>query len=167
MERKLRKKLKGGKFDNVSPQRSKIMSSIRGKGNHSTEILFRMALTRAAIKGWKVNPGGIVGKPDFLFPEANIIVFVDGCFWHGCPKCGHIPKTNNAFWKAKINRNRQRDTATKKTLQESGYYVIRVWEHEIRDGVDECVKKLKKMASKRIKEELDRADFQAQQSICE
>jgi hypothetical protein len=65
-------------------------------------------------------------------------VFVDRCFCHGCPKRGHTPRTNTAFWTAKIACNREREGATTQKLTESGVYVSRFWEHELRDDLAEC-----------------------------
>ena len=91
----------------------------------------RMLLVRAGISGWHVQPKGIVGNPDFIFPDARIAIFVDGCFWHGCPKCGHIPKSNKKYWQAKILRNMERDKRLRSELQQEGWTVLRVWEHEL------------------------------------
>ena len=95
MERKLKEKLVNGQFEGQTPVNSKRMKAVKGKGNKSTEVRFRSMLVRARVRGWKVHPRGIVGKPDFFFPEHRLAVFVDGCFWHGCPRCGHVPKANN------------------------------------------------------------------------
>lgn len=101
-----------------------------------------MALVHAGIRGWQVRPGGIIGTPDFVFQKEKVVIFVDGCFWHGCPKCGHLPKTNEAFWKTKIERNKIRDIKTAKTLRDGGLKVIRFWEHELRENVGGCIRKL-------------------------
>ena len=83
MEKALREKLASGKFDNVTETDAKRMRAVKGKGNRSTELLFRLTLVRAGIKGWKLNPRNIPGKPDFYFPAEKVAVFTDGCFWHG------------------------------------------------------------------------------------
>lgn len=67
---------------------------------------------------------------DIAFAGARIAVFVDGCFWHGCPTHGTQPKANADFWKSKIETNRVRDADTSRTLAEAGWKVVRVWEHE-------------------------------------
>lgn len=131
MERKLRKTLKGGKFKNVPAVRSKTMSAIRGKNNRTTELCFRMALVRAGINGWETNVEEFVGKPDFFFRKKGIAVFVDGCFWHGCPKCGHYPKTRSSFWKMKILRNKERDKSNRRKLRRKGIKVLSIWEHSL------------------------------------
>jgi len=134
MERRLRKLLPGGKFVEVPDRRAKTMAAIRGKHTQTTELRLRMAFVRAGIRGWRTNVGDLPGKPDFYFPEKRLAVFVDGCFWHGCPRCGHYPQTRQAFWKAKIRRNRERDRQQTKGLRENGIQVIRLWEHVLRDS---------------------------------
>jgi len=81
METVLRKKLRGGKFVNVSPERSRMMGKIRSKGNRSTEQSFRFALVRAGLSGWVLHPKWVIGTPDFYFSKKKVAVFVDGCFW--------------------------------------------------------------------------------------
>lgn len=92
-----------------------------------------MALVRAGISGWVLHAKDLPGKPDFFFPTMNVAVFVDGCFWHGCPKCGHIPRTRAEFWAAKIQRNRERDLQMSALLRRQKIRVLRIWEHELGD----------------------------------
>jgi DNA mismatch endonuclease (patch repair protein) len=111
------------------------MASIKGKHGKSTERKLRMALIRAGLRGWKLHPQGLQGNPDVYFPKTKIVVFVDGCFWHGCPRCGHVPHTNSAFWRAKFNRNRERDVLSTRALKKLGMKVIRVWEHSLKNSL--------------------------------
>jgi DNA mismatch endonuclease (patch repair protein) len=145
LERKLKKLLPDGVFKDVSPTRSRTMGAIKGKHTKSTERKLRMILVRAKIKGWKLHASNLPGKPDFYFPEHKLVVFVDGCFWHGCPRCGHIPKTNSPFWAAKLKRNTERDRKYKKLLKELGLNVIRIWEHSLKD-IHEIETTLKKIS---------------------
>jgi len=69
-------------------------------------------------------------KPDFVFPKQQIAVFVDGCFWHACPRHYQAPKANADYWVPKITRNRERDRETDAALAAMGWLAIRVWEHE-------------------------------------
>src|SRR5271157_3554075 len=117
MERRLKSKLPNGQFVGVTLERSRIMSAIRGKSNKTTEVRLRMALVRHGVKGWVLHPGGLQGTPDFYFPGSRLAVFVDGCFWHSCPRCGHTPKTRSEFWRAKLGRNKQRDKQTSALLK--------------------------------------------------
>lgn len=134
MERTLKQKLKAGKFQDVHPIRSKIMASIKGKHNKSTERKLRMAFVKAGLKGWVLHSEDIFGKPDFFFEKKRIAVFVDGCFWHGCRTCGHIPKTRSAFWKTKFERNQARAKLVKSTLRQKSIRVMRIWEHELKES---------------------------------
>ncbi|MHC4104607.1 MAG: very short patch repair endonuclease [Planctomycetota bacterium] len=149
MERKLRKTLKGGKFKDVPAVRSRTMAAIRGKNNRTTELCLRMALVRAGIKGWETNFEDLAGKPDFFFEEKQIAVFVDGCFWHGCPKCGHYPKTRRSFWKTKILRNRERDKKNRQKLRRNGIKVVSIWEHSLHNqrGINSKIKMLIQLLS--------------------
>jgi DNA mismatch endonuclease (patch repair protein) len=74
---------------------------------------------------------GLRRQADIAFPRARVAVFVDGCFWHGCPEHGTWPKANADWWRAKIEANRRRDAETDRALAEQGWAVIRVWEHEV------------------------------------
>jgi DNA mismatch endonuclease (patch repair protein) len=144
MERLLRQKLKGGKFENVPLARSKTMGAIKSKGNKTTEVRFRLALVRAGIRGWTVHPKGMVGNPDFLFQDKHLVVFIDGCFWHGCARCGHVPNTNRPYWSTKLERNMQRDQEKTGKLEEAGYQVLRFWEHELKEDLHGCITRLQK-----------------------
>ncbi len=142
MERALREKLVGGSFGKVSETHSRRMGAIRGQGNRTTEARFRAMLVRAGIRGWTMQTKKIKGKPDFFFPDSKVAVFLDGCFWHGCSRCGHVPRVNRPFWMAKIERNQRRDRETDKLLFQTGIRAIRFWEHELRDCPSECIRRL-------------------------
>jgi DNA mismatch endonuclease Vsr len=142
MERLLKDTLKGGKFLDVSPEHSRRMAAVRHKGNRSTEKRFRAALIRYGIRGWELHPAALDGRPDFFFAGQKLAVFLDGCFWHGCDRCGHIPKKNNLYWQTKISRNKERDKIKTEKLTESGIQVLRFWEHEVQTSLSECLEKL-------------------------
>ncbi len=145
MEKELKKYLPEGNFHKVEEQRTVTMSKIRGKGNKSTEIPLQMALVRRSIKGWQKHPENVKGKPDFYFQREKIAIFVDGCFWHGCPICGHIPKTRSEFWKAKIEKNKERDIKTKNTLEKNEIKVLRFWEHNLlRNNMQHVIDEIEK-----------------------
>jgi DNA mismatch endonuclease, patch repair protein len=130
VEKLLKETLPDGRFLNVSVKRSRSMSAVKSKNNSSTERLLRMALVRSRISGW-VTHANLPGKPDIYFPKEKLAIFLDGCFWHGCSRCGHIPKTNTLFWETKIKRNRQRDQKNGRLLRGQGVLVIRAWEHSL------------------------------------
>ena len=108
-------------------KRSEVMSRIRSRGNRGTELRL-IALMRAhGITGWRRN-ARLFGKPDFVFRAARLAVFVDGCFWHACPRHATMPRNNRAFWKAKLTRNAARDREVTRALRKVGWRVLRVWE---------------------------------------
>lgn len=146
MERALREKLVGGTFGKVSATHSKRMGAIRGRGNRTTEARFRAILVRAGIRGWTLNTKDLQGKPDFFFSRERIAVFIDGCFWHGCPACGHIPSVHRPFWKAKIDRNQERDRNTNLILQQEGIRTLRLWEHDLLTPT-QCLERLQELLS--------------------
>lgn len=120
--------------------RSRTMAAIRGSDNKTTERRLRMGFVRAGIRGWIVRANSVIGRPDFFFVDEGLAVFVDGCFWHGCPICGRVPRTNAAFWHTKFARNRERDLTTTVRLRNIGVLVIRFWEHALRDDLMGCIR---------------------------
>jgi DNA mismatch endonuclease (patch repair protein) len=120
-----------GKTDVFSKEkRSNVMSLIRGSGNKDTELRLIAIFRAHSITGWRRN-SAIAGKPDFVFPRERLAVFVDGCFWHGCPTHATWPKNNADFWRAKILGNQKRDRAVTRLLKREGWRVIRIWEHAL------------------------------------
>ncbi len=103
------------------------MAAIRGSGNAATELRMIALLRAHGITGWR-RKARVFGKPDFVFRAARVAVFVDGCFWHGCPRHGTQPRTRAAFWAAKFSRNKARDREVGRTLRRAGWTVLRVWE---------------------------------------
>jgi DNA mismatch endonuclease (patch repair protein) len=112
-------------------KRSDVMSRIRGTGNKDTELRLIQLFRANGLTGWR-RGSKLPGKPDFVFPQLKVAVFVDGCFWHGCPLHGTQPATNRAFWRRKIARNRQRDREVGRALRRAGWRVIRIWEHGLK-----------------------------------
>lgn len=112
-------------------KRSDVMSRIRGSGNKGTELRLIQIFRANGITGWR-RGSKLPGRPDFVFPQLKTAVFVDGCFWHGCPKHGTRPKTNAKFWREKIARNRARDRRVNRLLRAKGWTVLRIWEHELK-----------------------------------
>lgn len=79
---------------------------------------------------------------DVVFPGLKVAVFVDGCFWHGCPEHATWPKTNTDFWRSKIEANRTRDDDTNARLIAAGWHVVRVWEHELPTDAADRIERL-------------------------
>lgn len=144
MEKVLRRTLKDGRFGNVGVIRSQMMRSVRCRGNATTELALQLALVRTKIRGWELQKRDLAGCPDFYFRKRKIALFVDGCFWHGCRKCGHIPRTNRRYWSLKIDRNRKRDAETRRRLASKGILALRIWEHDIREDLAGTVARLQK-----------------------
>ena len=112
-------------------KRSDVMSRIRGSGNKDTELRLIQIFKAHGITGWR-RGSKLSGKPDFVFPVLKLAMFVDGCFWHGCPKHMTWPKTRAAFWRQKITRNIERDREVNRLLRAKGWKVVRVWQHDLR-----------------------------------
>ncbi len=74
---------------------------------------------------------GLRRRADLVFPRQRVAVYVDGCFWHCCPKHSTVPATNRAFWKAKLSRNKARDVLVNRRLKARGWIVLRIWQHEL------------------------------------
>ncbi|MCM1970854.1 very short patch repair endonuclease [Streptomyces sp. G1] len=96
------------------------------------EVAVRRLLHAAGLR-YRVNvpvPGMPRRTIDVVFPKARIAVFMDGCFWHGCPEHATQPRSNAEWWRQKLDRNMARDVETTKWLVEAGWEVLRFWEHE-------------------------------------
>jgi DNA mismatch endonuclease (patch repair protein) len=129
-------------MDRVSAKiRSRIMSRIRGRGNKETEEALAKLFRQHRIKGWRRHQP-VFGKPDFIFPKSRLAVFVDGCFWHGCAKHGTIPKSNRAYWRRKLARNKKRDQIVARTLRNAGWRVIRIWYCVLQSRPQTCVERI-------------------------
>jgi DNA mismatch endonuclease (patch repair protein) len=106
------------------------MSRVRDRGNKATELALIALFRSRRITGWRrYQP--VFGKPDFVFPKLRLVVFVDGCFWHGCPLHATKPKNNASFWRRKFAANQTRDLLVNQTLRRRGWCVLRIWEHEL------------------------------------
>ena len=142
-------------------KRSEVMSRIRSRGNKDTELALAKLFRRNKITGWRrhvqvriaerrvrnkpavraaVNslrtPHSVFRtfavRPDFVFLKSRTAVFVDGCFWHGCPRHGTQPRGNRLFWKKKFSRNIARDRLVNRALRSANWRVLRIWEHTLR-----------------------------------
>jgi len=141
-------------------KRSEVMSRIRGQGNKDTELALAHLLRANGFSGWRrhllvratvdgsrlmvdrrkrnTSPRpspqrgeGVRVRPDFVFSKLRVVVFVDGCFWHGCPKHATWPAHRAAWWRRKITGNKARDRRVNRTLRKAGWRVLRIWEHEL------------------------------------
>lgn len=120
-------------------ERSEVMARIRSVGNDATELRLVRLFRSAGITGWRRRQK-LFGQPDFLFRKERLAVFVDGCYWHGCPAHCRMPKSNIAFWRRKIARNKKRDLLVNHSLRKSGWRVLRIWEHDLRKRPALCLR---------------------------
>ena len=106
-----------------------MMSKIRSKDT-KPELAVRRVLWRAGFR-YRVHDRTLPGTPDMSNKKKRLAVFVDGCFWHGCPACYTEPKTNTDFWRTKVSRNRRRREEVREKLRNMGFCVVEIWEHEV------------------------------------
>lgn len=109
--------------------RSEQMSRIIGR-NTKPELLLRRSLWSRGAR-YRLSARLPAGRPDLVFPKRKLAVFVDGCFWHGCPLHYARPRSNEAFWSSKLVENVVRDARQTQALKCSGWSVVRLWEHEV------------------------------------
>ncbi len=121
----------------------KSMKSNRGK-NTRPEILLRSALWTSGIRGYRLHRKGIPGRPDISFGNQRVAVFVNGCYWHRCPKCSlPLPKTHMGFWTKKFELNVKRDERKITELEADGWLPLVIWECEIKNDIDKCVERVR------------------------
>jgi len=121
--------------------RSRLMSRIRSRWTKQERML------HGFLKGWRIRHTmhpSLPGQPDIFVPPSTL-VFVDGCFWHGCPKCYVPPKSRQKYWHPKIQRNRERDKANRASLRRAGYVLITIWEHQMKRDSRGCAEKIRAM----------------------
>jgi DNA mismatch endonuclease (patch repair protein) len=118
----------------TNPQRSRLMARVRQKDT-APELTLRRALFKAGLRYRLKTSSRLPGSPDIVFGRARLVIFVDGCFWHGCALHGTWPKSNADFWREKILRNQERDRSVDAALTDLGWKVMRVWEHDVRGGL--------------------------------
>ena len=124
-------------------QRFICMSHNRAK-NTGPEMLLRHSLWRRGFR-YRLNAKDLPGSPDVVLPKYRTVIFVHGCFWHGHKDCKYytVPKTNTDFWVAKVTRNKERDQEVWRKLEAKGWYVIIVWECQLKKGkLDETVERV-------------------------
>ena len=140
-------------MDIFSPEkRSEIMSRIRSDGTKAEDRLYELA-RRILGRRRKIvrNDTNILGSPDLFIPSIQLAIFLDGCFFHGCPIHGHIPKSNTEYWEEKIARNIARDKTYRRRLRLQGISVWRFWEHELKpSNLDRALRRLDTAISRRL-----------------
>jgi DNA mismatch endonuclease (patch repair protein) len=114
-------------------KRSEVMGRVRQK-NTGAELRLRKLLTRLGYR-YRLHRRDLPGSPDVAMPGRKVAIFVHGCFWHGhdCPRGARKPKANAEYWRAKLDRNRERDAAAEAALIARGWRPVVVWECELKD----------------------------------
>jgi len=123
--------------------RPRIMRAVKGK-NTGVEVALRKALWAAGLRGYRLHSSKAPGNPDVVFSRQHVAVFVDGCFWHGCPRCYRAPKSNTEYWEMKVARNRDRDARVNMSCKEAGWKVVRLWEHDVVRAPERAAKRVER-----------------------
>lgn len=123
------------------------MARIRSKDT-KPELTLRRALWASGVRGWRVHSTALPGRPDLAFTRWRVAVFVDGCFWHGHPAF-FTPGKSGAYWDAKIERTRERDRQANEALAKAGWRVLRVWDFELENELEDCVTRVIELLQER------------------
>ena len=116
----------------VDPITTKVMRANKRR-NTGPELIARKMLRELGYRGYRLDWGKAPGRPDIAFPGRKIAIFVHGCFWHHCPECSRdFPKKRRDYWQPKLERNMERDAQNEAKLEELGWHVIVIWEHELK-----------------------------------
>lgn len=132
----------------TSTQRRQMMSRIKGRDT-GPELSLRHNVWALGLRYRLQHRIGRT-RPDMVFVGAKLAVFVDGCFWHGCPQHSTMPKNNRDFWEQKLRRNRERDAENTLWLEAEGWRVLRLWEHEIETSPADCARRIAAMLGKMV-----------------
>ena len=126
--------------DNLTKkQRRWCMSRIRSTGT-KPESTVRKIIWKKGYR-YRIN-NKLKGRPDIVFPAYSVVVFIDGCFWHGCRRHCQMPLSNTQYWKKKIAGNKQRDQKNSRQLRRAGWVVIRIWEHSVKKNPQKAARQI-------------------------
>lgn len=139
--------------DKFSPEvRSRIMGSIRS--TTKLEEIVSKSLWNRGLR-YRRNVRGMFGTPDIAIKKYKVVIFLDSCFWHYCPKHGRLPKSNVDYWQRKLYRNVKRDYIVDSYYYEHGWNILRIWEHQIKEDFEKVIDSIMdfvKHAQEKIKE---------------
>ncbi len=115
------------------------MGAVRGKETQ-LEVVFRKRAWELGLR-YRKNVEKLLGKPDLAIKRHKIVVFLDSCFWHGCPRHCRIPSSRRNYWAKKIARNKKRDNEVKRYYKNKGWAIFRFWEHQLKskDNIDRAI----------------------------
>lgn len=114
-------------------KRYQVMARVRSRDTGAEQVVRRLLIDMG--RRYRLNRRDLPGSPDLAFIGRKLAIFVHGCFWHGhdCPRGARAPRSNAAYWRAKIDRNRSRDAAALEALSQMGWRSLVIWECELRD----------------------------------
>lgn len=126
-------------------KRSSVMKAVKSRNTKTTELRMITIFKELHIIGWR-RTYPLIGKPDFVFPKKKVVVFVDGCFWHGHDCRNVTPKENSEFWDRKRDYNKKHDKDITYYLTNKGWKVIRIWECELKNkNREKLIDKIKEL----------------------
>lgn len=131
----------------ISDIRRRMMSRIKGRDT-GPELSLRRLVWALGLR-YRLHYRIGRTRPDLVFIGARLAVFIDGCFWHGCPLHASIPKNNWDFWAQKLGHNCERDVENTRWLEAEGWRVLRFWEHEVEASAPDCARKIAGMLGKK------------------
>lgn len=126
--------------------KSEQMARVRSKDTRP-ELVLRRVLWHGGLR-YRLH-ANLPGSPDIVFNNVRVAVFVDGCFWHGCPKHYTAPIRNADFWRGKIETNVARDRAVDEQLGAAGWVVLRIWEHEVLSEIETAMERVERLVRER------------------
>lgn len=127
--------------DNLSKEdRIKNMRAIKS-ANTKLESMVSNALWNRGLR-FRKNVKTLYGNPDIAIKKYKVVIFIDSCFWHGCPLHGNIPKTNRDYWIKKIERNKQRDKEVTLHYEKAGWNIMRIWQHDLKQNFDDTIDRI-------------------------
>lgn len=126
--------------DNLTKeQRRKNMQAIRSQSQ--LENIVSKALWHKGFR-FRKNTKDLYGKPDISIKKYKVVIFIDSCFWHGCPLHGNRPKSHQEYWDKKLARNKERDLEVTQFYEDKGWNILRIWEHEVKDNFELTIEKI-------------------------
>jgi|SRR5699024_495514 len=126
--------------DRISKRtRSRNMSAVKSVSKLENKV--SSALWHKGIR-FRKNKTNLFGKPDISIKKYKIVIFIDSCFWHNCPLHGSIPKSHKDFWTEKLHKNVKRDKEVTRYYMDKNWYILRLWEHDLKDDFNDSIEKI-------------------------